>query len=190
MAKRKDDPSPVSPNLPANKPNAVAVEAAGSASAPPVIGTGSRPTSNDPPATQGAFALSAYEGPIPSPEQLAAYAAIDPQLPARLIKLTEDAYQDARAMQRDHLKAMIEDTKSHRLQNMRGQYLGFGLGMTGLIAGTVAIIMTGTTAGATAGGAIAGVTLASMVIAFLRNGPQPQPPGEEQRADRKRADGR
>lgn len=100
--------------------------------------------------------FSQYLGPIPPPEMLQSYAAINSTFPERIIKMAEEQQQHRMFLE----KQVIPKRES---LNSRGQIFAFIIGIFGLSCGTYCIIKGQPVAGVTIGGTI----IVSLVTAFL-----------------------
>lgn len=72
-------------------------------------------------------------GPVPSPEIMARYATVSPELPKWIMDRAENEQRHRHEMERKMLDADIADTKGGRLQIRRGQFLGSSVAFLGII---------------------------------------------------------
>ena len=97
-----------------------------------------------------------FSGPIPPPEILMQYKEVDPSFPDRIVAMTENNLR--------HIQRLQEQEIQNELRlGILGAVLGFIIGMTTVICGTV-VILNGYEA---AGTILAGAGLTSLVGTFV-----------------------
>jgi uncharacterized membrane protein len=99
---------------------------------------------------------SSFQGPIPPPDVLAGYETLLPGSANRILSMAE-----SQTRHRQNLETKVTD---HDIRNAeRGLYAAFGIGIVGIVSGSIveAIVRNG------AGAAIAGLYLVSIVTAFI-----------------------
>jgi len=87
------------------------------------------------------FTATATFGPLPSPETLAKYHALSPDLVESIVTMaeTEGAHRrDIESRELDHLYALERADQDDR---RRGQLFGFVIGMTAIVTGAVLTIL-------------------------------------------------
>ena len=109
------------------------------------------------------YCRTQFSSPYPPPELLQAYEAACPGLPKQIIKAVDGEVHHRRELEKRRLDASITDRKAARFEKCRGQYLGFGIGIAGLIA-SVWIAYMGYPATA---GTIGVTTVVSLVSVFV-----------------------
>lgn len=103
-----------------------------------------------------------WRGPAPHPEDLQKYELVQPGFADRLITMAEQEGQSRRDLTASAVQAAISS-------ETRGQYLGFALGVVGLVAAALVLIFAaGTVAGALGGSVLGGGSLVALVALFLR----------------------
>lgn len=125
-----------------------------------------------------------FEGPIPAPTVLAAYAKIDPQLVDRIVSMAE-----RESKHRHEMEKKLLATEERRIDDIgrrasRGQAYGLIIGVAGLVAASVISVL-----GHPAAGTIIGtVDLLGLVGTFVYGARQARlrhqsPPGGEKDTD-------
>src|SRR5437879_5157716 len=74
-------------------------------------------------------------GPLPPPEALASYNQIIPGLSDRIVKMAEAEGQHRRTLESQLLTAQIEDAKTYRVIEQRGQICGLAVAVTTIVGG-------------------------------------------------------
>ncbi|MCW5776359.1 MAG: hypothetical protein KIS87_07980 [Phycisphaeraceae bacterium] len=80
----------------------------------------------------GEVALAFHSGPLPSPADLAAYAAIDPSLPRELLDMAKGQAAHIQRMQNLDMNRRIAAEAGARVERRIGQVLAFGVALMGI----------------------------------------------------------
>jgi uncharacterized membrane protein len=107
-----------------------------------------------------------WSGPVPPPEVVERYEAIQPGLADRMFRMAEKQSDHRQEMEKTSVNAQIADLVAERQERRRGQYLGFGIAIAFIVAGTIAIIY-GTTLTQIIGGVFGGGGAIGMVSLFV-----------------------
>lgn len=163
------EPNPLGPEPSA--PKLVDLITPTSSPSPLTVITGSEPAI--PVGEVGQIAILAggqrnWVGPLPSPESLAKFKEIDPDIPRAIVKMA----QMEQKLQVKRLNAQIRDAKALRHIERRGQDFAFTLALVFLITGVVMTVAGYETFGIT----VVGTTLVSITIAMLSRGKKTGPP--------------
>jgi uncharacterized membrane protein len=76
---------------------------------------------------------SVFEGPIPSPQILSQYAALDPALVGRIVAMAEAAQAHDQTVQMKVVEAEIDGQRKDHFYRMAGLSCGFLIGIAGLV---------------------------------------------------------
>lgn len=106
-----------------------------------------------------------WSGPVPSPQDLKEYAALDAALPDRILKLLEDEATHRRQREDKALETEAIDIFAERTERRRGQMLAGIMGLSSIIAGVGVAIAVSPAAGAV----IAIATPVGLCIALVAN---------------------
>lgn len=106
---------------------------------------------------------SEWLGPIPPPEALREFAAINPTFPERILRLTESEAEHRRSLEQTETNARIADISEARGERRRGQWFAFMLA-TGFLGGAIWVTLAGHP---WVGGTLGGATIGSIVTAFV-----------------------
>lgn len=116
-------------------------------------------------------------GPLPSPEALARYAQISPDLVERIVVMAETQGEHRRGMERSALDADIEQARGELVDRRLGQWLGFTIATVAILAGAVVIVLGHDWAGGALG--VSGVVgLAAVFVRGRRDQPRQDDAGE------------
>lgn len=107
--------------------------------------------------------LTQHSGPLPHPDVLAGYEKLVPGLADRIVRMAESESAHRRDLESRFLNAQIEDNKTDRLIEGRGQVCALIVALVTIIGGFV-IIGTGH---AMAGSLLSGGTLLTLVGIFI-----------------------
>jgi len=121
--------------------------------------------------------VEAFQGPLPPPETLEKYNRICPGAAERIIQMAEQQSAHRRAQEKRLLRARIRDAFKQRAETRLGQWLGFAIGTTAIVAGSVVAVWTDTVSGGVAGSIIGGGGVVGLVSAFIYG--RQRPPNEE-----------
>ena len=113
---------------------------------------------------------SEFQGPLPPPAILAAFARIDPGLPNRIVSMAERAQSHSHLMdlnslevQRDAIGRQFDAVKGDRELRKRGQTFAFVLAVLCIVLGGVFVAIGRSIEGTT----LAGVPLVGLVAVFI-----------------------
>jgi uncharacterized membrane protein len=84
------------------------------------------------------FTASMRSGPLPAPDELAAYGQVSPDLVDRIVKMAEKQADHRRQMERDVLALEKLELQTEAKLAQRGQLFGLIIGIVALIASGVA----------------------------------------------------
>ncbi len=110
-------------------------------------------------------------GPLPSPDDLAAYAQVDPALVERIVGWAEEEARHRRALERLAADEGIAGARDRRSVTRASQRFGFTLGVLAIGAGVVVVHLAESSAGDIGGSVLSVVALAGLVW-----GPRAVPP--------------
>lgn len=133
-----------------------------------VSGEADEPEGEDPGSTRETrMSANWYEGPIPPPDLVAGYEAINPGSAAFFFDQVSRNADHRRVCERDALLAEINDRRSERTERMRGQFFGLSIAVSAFVFSAVIIIMVPTSFGATVASIMSGTTVVALVGAFV-----------------------
>lgn len=155
-SKQPMDPSPEHPIQPSSTSSETP-----DAGAPATTVSG--PGIDLPPTIMQSSQLTFSSGPLPTPASLAGYGQIDQSFPERIVRMAEEEAKHRGGLERDAIKAEINDSKAAQRLRRVGQWLAFAIAVLFLSAG-VWVTLTGHPA---VGGIVLGTTLASLVAVFV-----------------------
>lgn len=107
-----------------------------------------------------------WSGPLPPPEFGERYEVIHPGAVDRLFTMAEKQSEHRQAMEKLSVEAQIKDLTAEREERRRGQYLGFGVAIAFIVAGSLAIVY-GTMATQVVGGLFGGGGAIGLVSLFV-----------------------
>lgn len=122
-------------------------------------------------------------GPIPDPDEMAKYSALDSSIPATIMAMAV-----SQANHRHDLEKKAIDADIHVMKC--GQVFAFTLGAIGLVGAIICSIVAtlhDSTSGNVTGGAIGGVSLISLVTVFLKGSSRRDAEREKKRELMKKA---
>lgn len=102
-------------------------------------------------------------GPLPPPEVLAQYQAIDSSLANRIVEMAEAESKQRHALEQKWLDAKTDDRKAARAQSGRGQTFGFIISLA-FLGGALWATSNGNPV---VGGALGGGTVLGLVAIFV-----------------------
>ena len=116
-------------------------------------------------------------GPLPSPEVLARYGQVSPDLVERIVAMAETQGQHRRDMERSALEADIAQARGELGDRRLGQWLGFTIATVAILAGAVVIALGHDWAGGALG--VSGVAGLAAVFVRGRSDGKPEPDANE-----------
>lgn len=108
-----------------------------------------------------------YSGPLPLPQHFEEYERICPGAADRILTLAERQTAHRHSLEGKDLDARIDDRKTVRNLEKRGQGFGFLIGVVAIIAGAMVAIRNPAISGSLAGGFISCSGIATIVGAFI-----------------------
>lgn len=114
--------------------------------------------------------FSAFSSPFPPPQILEAYGKVSPDFPQRVIQVLEGEVKHRRSLERQRLKARVEDMQAARAERRLGQWLGFAIGTVALVVGGLTAVLGAQFPGAFIGGG--GVVALVAVFVYRRTAEQ------------------
>lgn len=109
-----------------------------------------------------------YLGSLPHPELVRQYEECYPGATKRLFDQLDKETQHRHKLETQGLTAQIEDLRTQRSLEGRGQWFAFFITMGFIISGSLIAILRPTTAGAIGGSILGASGLVTIVLAFLR----------------------
>ena len=110
---------------------------------------------------------TAWSGPLPQPELLAAYEELVPGTGTRIIEYMEREQAHRHSFDNELLAATRDDRKSYWEEGRRGQLAAMIISLTSMALGALLGVFGGT-AGVISGSALAGTSLVSIVTVFIK----------------------
>jgi len=139
----------------------------GAMDSPETQATTSQPQSSVPDFISEKFLhIQSHSGPMPPPELLAAYAAINPELPIRMMEMAEKSQTHEIKKDNRRLDIGEADMQLGWKAVQRGQYCALAIGL-GCLATAVLAIKIAPQSGAWMGGFLGAGGIATLVSAFL-----------------------
>ncbi|GEM_PF-843460 len=114
-----------------------------------------------------AMKASKWSGPLPHPEFAREYEALCPGALDRLLTMVEKQSEHRQEMERQSVKAQVDDLSADRLERKRGQVFGLVIALAFILVGAAATIFAGTMAGQIVGAVLGGTGAIGLVSLFV-----------------------